>query len=154
MTLTNDEITRRLGWVTNHGKGHFSADGARYSRARQHAMEAVDEAGRCCVSYRLNYRKAGRGESILSLIDSSGELGEYERAAVGAIYGWCSRQRQSATENRRISEQLIRLADWVIARGDKTGYRILTAASVELDRNDHLSPQTLGELMAWAQAAA
>jgi hypothetical protein len=155
VTLTNDEIARRLGWVVDHGKGHFSADGSRYAKARVHAMEAIDaDTDRPCLAYRLNYRKAGRGRSVLSLLDPTGGLGEFAVAAIGSVYGWATRQKQSATENRRMQEQLQRLADWVLAAEDKEGYRTLVAAQIELDHTGYLTPQTLGELISWAESAA
>ncbi len=149
--LSQDEISRKLNFLKNsHTRGFVAIDKGRFSRAKNHVMDCVDASGKSCCGYRLHYRKSGAGGSTLSLEDPSGDLGSHAQAALGALLGWMSRERQHHTENRRQIVTFEALGDHALANGDKHGYRLVTQAIIDLDRDGTVLPETMAQLQVWA----
>lgn len=151
--LTNDDITRKLGWLKKTQiAGLVAVDKARFSQARNHLADFADIDGKPCCGFRLHYRRSGRSGSTLALHDPSGDLGEHMKAALANLLGWMSRERQHQTENRRQITQLEALGDMVLANGDRHGYRLVTQAVIDLDRDGTVLPETMAQLQIWAAA--
>lgn len=145
---SQDEIAGKLGFFRDHGGGIFRIDSARFHRARNHIRDRVDAVGKPCCGFTVQYR-GSRSESILALIDPSGDLGQHATAAIATVRGWVSRERQHHTENRRAIETFEQLGDHTLARGDRDGYRITQRAVIEIERDGTVSPETMAELEVW-----
>lgn len=148
VTDTQDAIARKLGMVVDNG-GMLSLDRGRFHRARQHVHDRCDAGGRPCCGFRLHYRKSGRGGSTMALVDPSGDLGSATKAAMASIAGFTSRKRQHDTEDRRMLETFRSVADSALAQGDLEGARVMLTASIDIERQGAVTPQTMAELEAY-----
>ncbi len=150
----NDEIARKLGFLKNKSGGIFVLDQGRFQRARAHINDARTPGGKPCCHYNVNYRRSGGGGSLLALIDPDGGIEDHWRASLANVLGIMSRERQHQTEIRRCMQQIEDLADFALARGDKTGYRICQRVVTDLDHYSTIHADTLGEFIAWAEGLA
>lgn len=147
--LTQDEIARKLDMLKHQSRGIMTIDKSRYNRARNHLADCVGRDARPCCGYRLNYRRSGI-QSVLTLVDPSGDLGSHAKASMASLLGWISRERQHHTENRRQVLEFEALADHALANKDKHGYKVLQRAIIDLDRDGTVLPETMAQLQVWA----
>ncbi len=52
----------------------------------------------------------------------------------------------------RTHDDALALVEYLMARGDKVGYRLCARASVELERDGTVSPATMAEAAVWLTA--
>jgi hypothetical protein len=147
----NEGIAMDLHWMTNRGGGTWQVDIPRLVQARNHVKDGVDDNGKPCCGFRLNYRAAGhnRKGTELTLIDPTGSLGPHVNAVAKTVAGWMSREAQHHTENQREIETVERLGDHALALGDKTGYKLCARMSMEIEDYGTVLPKTMAEVMVW-----
>ncbi len=154
---TNAEVAGGLDFWIDMGGGHKRIDENRYYRARNHVRDRVgvddegNHVGPCC-GYQLHYRKDGPvGQSTLTLIDPSGNLGHHAAQVVGTVKGWLTRERQHMTETRRHQWSVETLGDHALANGDRDGYRLCQRASIEIEEFGSIRETTMAELSVWME---
>lgn len=149
--LSQSEVAGRLDFWKDRGGGVRQVDRGRFNRAKNHVRDRVDENGKPCCGYTIHYRRSG-SESVLALVDPSGDLGAHAEAAVATIRGWVSRENQHLTENRRHIETMELLANHTLARRDREGYRVLQRAIIDVERDGTVSADTMADLNVWLAA--
>lgn len=146
------EISRQLSWLQHIGAGRYAANTRRFNIAVRHVMDGVASDGKPCCGYLVHYRGTGR-KPVLSLIDPAGQQGGRLRG-LATLIGHHARLAQHHTENRRMIAVHEGLADDLVhaTPPDKAGARINQVCATELERFGDITPETLGEFMAWATA--
>lgn len=149
ITTSNEGLAVELGLWKNLGAGHRRTNMARIRAAKNHIRDRVDrKTGKPCCGYTIHYRHSGR-ESILTLIDPSGNIGSHATAAVASFRGWLTREHQHNTENQRQIETVEMLADHALANNDRVGFRLLQRVSIALDQDGVIPLPLMAEVEVW-----
>lgn len=150
---THEEVADSLGFRRAVTGGMRQIDMSRYHRARNHVRDRIADDGRPCCAFTIHYRRSGRN-SVLALIDPSGDLGSHAIAAIATIRGFVSRERQHHTENQRQIESVELLADHVLSNSDRQGYRLLQRVAVAIEEHGTIPPTLMAELEVWLAGLA